>query len=236
MKKLMLLLVVGSVVAAPAAWAGEAISREGKIWMGIGALVGALAGPVGAVAGAGGGAMLGERLSHAAQLPETRLALEESRQESGRLRQDLADARLQVAGMRERLARGVEQELVADSVEMEVFFRTGSSDPGQEERERLERFARLLAGRPGLQLELEGHADPRGDEQFNQLLSEQRVEAVRALLLAAGVGDNRIRGTGLGESRATAGDGDLDAYAMERRVVLRLAPAPAGMSASSHPH
>jgi len=233
MKKLMLLLVVSSVVVAPAAWAEQPISREGKIWMGIGALVGALAGPVGAVAGAGGGAMLGERLSHAAQLPETRLALEESLQESGRLRRDLADARLQVAGMREQLTRGVEPELVADSVEMEVFFRTGSSEPGDEERERLERFARLLAGQPGLHLELEGHADARGDEQFNQALSEQRVEAVRALLLGAGVSESRIRAAGLGETRATAEEGDLDAYAMERRVVLRLTPGSADMSASS---
>jgi outer membrane protein OmpA-like peptidoglycan-associated protein len=69
-------------------------------------------------------------------------------------------------------------------------------------------------------LQLDGFADERGDEAYNQELSQQRVEIVRNQLVAAGIDPSRITTTAHGESPAQ--DESIDSYALERRVSLTL--------------
>jgi OOP family OmpA-OmpF porin len=73
---------------------------------------------------------------------------------------------------------------------------------------------------PGIQVQLDGFADERGDERYNQQLSEQRVNFIRDQLIAAGVDASRITASAHGESPAQ--DDTADSYALERRVSLKL--------------
>jgi OmpA-OmpF porin, OOP family len=52
-----------------------------------------------------------------------------------------------------------------------------------------------------LEISIEGHADATGSEEFNLVLSRQRAEAVRALLIKYGIAPERVRAEAFGRSR-----------------------------------
>lgn len=233
MKKLMILVVLCGATLAGTARAEETMSRHNKMGMGIGLVAGSLAGPFGAILGAAGGVILGEKVAQAARMPELEQALQSSQGEVGMLRGDLADARMEIALAREQASQQLSPQLLAHSVAMDLYFRTGDSSLIASEQERLVQLSQLLAEQPGLCLELEGFADPRGNEDFNQALSQARVDSVRDLLLAAGIGEDRIHGTAYGETRSRAAPGDLDGHALERRVSVRFLSPGTELSAQS---
>lgn len=68
---------------------------------------------------------------------------------------------------------------------------------------------------------IEGHTDSVGPEAYNQQLSERRANTVRQFLLARGVGDDRMRAVGFGESKPVADNATAEGRAENRRVVLR---------------
>ena len=72
----------------------------------------------------------------------------------------------------------------------------------------------------GVRIQLDGFADERGDSKYNLELSEKRVEFVRNIFLSAGVHPTRISSSAHGESAAQ--NPDLDSYALERRVSVKL--------------
>ena len=85
----------------------------------------------------------------------------------------------------------------------------------------LDRLAEALAAHPTLQIRLDGHTDNVGDANDprpNQVLSEQRVAAVRAYLVKHGIAESRLSTRGYGGSRPVAPN-DTEAHkARNRRV------------------
>ena len=53
---------------------------------------------------------------------------------------------------------------------------------GLSAREKLAKVAGIVSGHPGLKLDVEGHTDSVGGDDYNQQLSEQRGDAVREYL------------------------------------------------------
>ena len=62
-----------------------------------------------------------------------------------------------------------------------------------------------------------GHADPRGSEELNIALSQRRADAVSNELAKRGVGAERIRSVGYGESQLKWGD-NPDMYTLDREL------------------
>jgi outer membrane protein OmpA-like peptidoglycan-associated protein len=60
-------------------------------------------------------------------------------------------------------------------------------------------FVKYLQAKPDAKLILEGHADPRGTVEYNQALSERRVESTKAFLVANGVPADNIETRALGQ-------------------------------------
>ena len=60
-------------------------------------------------------------------------------------------------------------------------------------------FQKYLQAKPDAHLILEGHADPRGGQQYNQALSERRVQRVKSFLVEHGVPDGNIDTKALGD-------------------------------------
>jgi outer membrane protein OmpA-like peptidoglycan-associated protein len=60
-------------------------------------------------------------------------------------------------------------------------------------------FQKYLQSKPDAHLILEGHADPRGGAQYNQALSERRVERVKGFLVEQGVPEANIDTKALGD-------------------------------------
>jgi OOP family OmpA-OmpF porin len=67
-------------------------------------------------------------------------------------------------------------------------------------------------------IRIEGHADQRGKEEYNQELSEQRAENVRKELIKLGIGADAIEAVGYGSTHPRDMRKEEDAYHRNRRV------------------
>ena len=79
------------------------------------------------------------------------------------------------------------------------------------------------------QLRVEGHADVRGDPEWNQELSEMRAQRVRNFLVSLGIPGGTIEAVGFGASKPRDNRDTGDAHQRNRRVefvVLSRHPAP----------
>ena len=224
-----LALVIGGGALSPA-YAGAAAdppgagSKQSDLGAVTGLAVGAVAaGPVGAVVGAAAGALLGDRYHRQAQSAAA-LSADLARSESQR--QELLHSVAQLDGsLSEARAHGAElaTELShTDQLGLDVSFRTDDDSVTAQALSPLLKLGALAASVPQAQLCVAGYADPRGSEAYNNELSLRRAANVVAVLTSAGVPRERIIVEAHGKSAAGNADGDLDAYALERRVTVRL--------------
>ncbi len=90
----------------------------------------------------------------------------------------------------------------------------------------LDNVATDLKKFPRLSIELQGHTDSVGADQYNQRLSQQRAEAVREYLLGQGVSASQVTARGYGESRPVATNATVEGRALNRRVVMHVLSNP----------
>ncbi len=83
----------------------------------------------------------------------------------------------------------------------------------------IDRVANVLVQYPETMIRVEGHTDTKGNEQYNQRLSERRAEAVMGALVQRGVNPARIQTIGYGESQPIS-----SADALNRRVAVVIIP------------
>jgi outer membrane protein OmpA-like peptidoglycan-associated protein len=87
-------------------------------------------------------------------------------------------------------------------------------------REKLARVAGILGSHPDLQIQIEGHADSTGAEDYNQRLSERRAGSVRAYFSQQGIGPAVVSAVGFGESQPVATNGTAAGRQQNRRVEI----------------
>jgi outer membrane protein OmpA-like peptidoglycan-associated protein len=73
---------------------------------------------------------------------------------------------------------------------------------------------------PTMQVQLEGHTDSTGDAAANKQLSVGRANAIRDLLVAAGVDTSRITTAGHGADKPIASNDTDEGRAKNRRTEL----------------
>src|SRR5215472_15882507 len=229
LRAIALTLALGGGALLPA-YAGEAAdapgagSKQSNLGVVTGLAVGAVAaGPVGAVVGAAAGALLGDRYHRQAQ-SSAALAVDLERSESQRA--ELVHSVAQLDGSLSQ-ARAQGAELAAqlshtDQLGLDVSFRTDDDSVAAQALSPLLKIGALAASMPQAQVCVAGFADPRGSEAYNDRLSLRRATNVAAVLMSAGVPPERIVIEAHGKSAGPDADGDLDAYALERRVTVRL--------------
>lgn len=220
-------LALGVTAAVQPAAAAEA-SRQETIGFGTGAVVGAAAGgPVGFLVGAALGAKLGD-IYHEKDMRTEALngELSVARQRLDRLEAELAatdgDLRQVGAELQALVASGAPRmlELLKTGIKMDLLFRTEADELNAGTADRVDELARVLASVPSVQIRLDAWADPRGEADYNQSLSERRAEHVLRLLTAAGVPASRLTASAHGEAAGEEGDAHYNALA--RRVSLTL--------------
>jgi OmpA-OmpF porin, OOP family len=86
----------------------------------------------------------------------------------------------------------------------------------------LMKLGALVAALPDAKVRVSGYADPRGSVAVNEALSKRRADAVAAVLESAGVSPERMIVEAHGKSDAQAAEGDMDGYAFDRRVTVRI--------------
>ena len=82
-----------------------------------------------------------------------------------------------------------------------VLFKVGQPELLPTSSPALSQLAAELKARPRLQLRIAGHADKVGEPDKNQVLSEQRAEAVKDFLVQAGIAPERLSTVGYGDMR-----------------------------------
>jgi len=85
-------------------------------------------------------------------------------------------------------------------------------------------LVKIMACYPNMTIELDGHTDSSGDADSNKTLSINRADAVRDLLVQAGIDPSRIATAGFGQERPIASNDTEQGRAKNRRtelVVLR---------------
>lgn len=162
------------------------------------------------------------------ELEKERLARLEAEQKAMEALKKIED----VAEVRQE-ARGVVITLSGS-----VLFASGKTTLLPTARERLDQLANVLKDQTdGQQMVIEGHADARGNDMTNQMLSLARAQAVRDYLVARGVPSDRVVAVGLGESAPLADNDTAEGRATNRRVEIVLQPTarPAGPGAEPAP-
>jgi outer membrane protein OmpA-like peptidoglycan-associated protein len=158
-------------------------------------------------------------------------------EESDRLRQqaeqEKADLRAQLLQQLNTIlaTRDTARGLIANM--SDVLFKTGSFELLPGARERLAKVSGIIIAHPGLHLEVEGHTDSVGGDDYNQKLSENRAQAVRDYLVQQGIVDNTIVFRGLGKTQPVATNDTPDGRQQNRRVELVLSGEAIGMKTAS---
>jgi outer membrane protein OmpA-like peptidoglycan-associated protein len=82
----------------------------------------------------------------------------------------------------------------------DVLFATGKFELQPAAREALARFSGIVLAHPGLKMQVEGYTDSTGTDVFNQTLSENRANSVRAFLVTQGLDPMSIGAVGYGKA------------------------------------
>lgn len=102
----------------------------------------------------------------------------------------------------------------------DVLFDTAKFSLRPAAREKLARVGGIISGHPGLRLEVEGHTDSVGADDYNQRLSEHRGEAVRDYLTQQGMQGSSVTTRGFGKTQPVASNDTAAGRQQNRRVEL----------------
>ncbi len=116
-----------------------------------------------------------------------------------------------------------EQDILRATFKGEAFFDYDSTQLKPGGYAELQRVAEVLNRYPQTTIEIGGHTDTRGSEEYNQTLSLKRADAVRQALMQNGVRPERMQTIGYGESRPISSD-----HATNRRVEIIIVPVRQG--------
>jgi outer membrane protein OmpA-like peptidoglycan-associated protein len=170
-------------------------------------------------------AQAAQQAAEAAQLSAQQKAAAEA--DAQRARLAAAQAESEKAELRKQLLQQLSSILQThDTVRglivnmSDVLFDTGSYTLKPGAREKLAKISGILLAYPALKVQVEGHTDSVGSDDFNQRLSEQRAESVREYLVDQQVPANAVTAFGFGKTKPVATNDTPEGRQANRRVEL----------------
>jgi outer membrane protein OmpA-like peptidoglycan-associated protein len=137
----------------------------------------------------------------------------DAEQRQGELRQQLLVQLNQILQTRDT-ARGLIVNM------SDVLFDTGQYTLKPGAREKLAKVSGIILAHPGLKIEVEGHTDSVGGDDYNMKLSENRANAARSYLVGQGVSGDAVTGRGFGKTSPVADNTTAAGRQRNRRVEL----------------
>lgn len=104
----------------------------------------------------------------------------------------------------------------------DVLFDTNQAQLKSGGERNVQKLAEFLKRYPQRTVLIEGFTDSVGSNSSNQVLSEQRAQAVSMALTGMGVGRDRVSTKGYGEAYAVAGNDTASGRQLNRRVEIML--------------
>jgi len=173
-----------------------------------------------------------------AETEQSQAALDAAQRETEQARR-LADAQAEEAELAKREAELA--QAAADSLRIQMqslkareetrgsvmtlgesVFAPGKSELLAEALTNLDRVVEFVNQDPTRRIRIEGHTDARGSANMNQVLSQQRADAVGKALIERGVAADRLTALGRGSSVPVATNDSDDGRAKNRRVEIVL--------------
>jgi outer membrane protein OmpA-like peptidoglycan-associated protein len=154
-----------------------------------------------------------DRAAAQADAEKARQAAAQAEAEKAQLRQQLLAQLNSILQTRDS-ARGLIVNM------SDVLFDTGSYTLKPGAREKLAKISGVMLAHPGLTMQIEGHTDSVGGDEFNQQLSERRAGSVRDFLAQNGVPASSITARGFGKTQPVASNDTIEGRQRNRRVEL----------------
>src|SRR2546422_9476859 len=172
-------------------------------------------------------AALAQERAAEAETEKARQATARAEAEKGELRAQLLNQLNSILQTRDS-ARGLIVNM------SDVLFDTGSYTLRAGAREKLAKVSGIVLAHPGLNLQVEGHTDSVGSDEFNQQLSERRAGSVHDFLVQQGVKEAAVSSRGFGKTQPVATNDTPEGRQRNRRVELVVNGEAIGTSAANN--
>jgi outer membrane protein OmpA-like peptidoglycan-associated protein len=103
-----------------------------------------------------------------------------------------------------------------------IFFDYDKSTLLQQSYNELQNLLSILRSRPTMKIEIGGHTDGRGSNDYNQRLSENRAKAVVDFLVSKGIDPKRLQYKGYGKTLPIDTNATEEGRAHNRRVEFKI--------------
>ena len=103
-----------------------------------------------------------------------------------------------------------------------IFFDFDKATLRSESTNELQRLTKLLVDVPTLKIEISGHTDSKGANDYNLALSENRAKAVVSYLIKAGIAANRLTSKGYGEEQPISTNDTDEGRQLNRRTEFKI--------------
>lgn len=125
-------------------------------------------------------------------------------------------------GRRETVARVPEEKAAvpreaAVLLLKDIYFEFDKYDLKEESKKTLQEIAEWLLKNPRVKLQIEGHSDERGTDEYNLALGERRATAAFRYLKSLGVSEERLSTVSYGEMRPADPGHNEEAWVKNRR-------------------
>jgi len=224
MKKVIVIssLIIASLTSISSTYAASTEIKQGTVFTTTTIAGAVLGGPVGFFLGAIGGAYMGEQIEKADKAHDMQGKLTEAESQLAQLHTQIGLMNDQAISLRHGNGLIQGKDLALQALKLQILFHTGADQISSRSKEKVGALAAFLQEHPKVNVRLGGHADPRGTDEYNNVLSDQRALAVQSALEIQGIDSGRIERNAYGSSQSTTVMGDTEGYAMDRRVDIEI--------------
>lgn len=128
----------------------------------------------------------------------------------------------------EALRRGEKPATPASSPLKEIYFDFDRYEIRADAREALKANASWLKANPAVSVEVEGHADERGTNEYNLALGAKRAQAAKDYLLTLGISAARLKTISYGEEVPVCKEHNEECWQKNRRDRFVVTPVRPG--------
>ena len=112
---------------------------------------------------------------------------------------------------------GIEGEVLETTFLKDIYFAFDRYDLSDEARKTLTENAKIVLAQPNLVIQIEGHCDERGSNEYNLALGERRSASAKLYLIRLGVKGDRLSTISYGEEMPADPGHTEEAWAKNRR-------------------
>ncbi len=111
---------------------------------------------------------------------------------------------------------------VIKNYKLPVYFESNKFNITEENKKAIDDLFNQMTAKKEMKIEIGAHTDDEGGNNFNQLLSQNRANAIRSYLVSKGINESRIIAKGYGENKPVADNTTQIGKSQNRRVEISV--------------